>query len=211
MSEEKANVFGGLTHHLGWRRIGRIRLRSLRGGEIQVTSHLRDQLSQVEIAVDEGRLDQGIFVDDQLVGSTGFYCADLESAPSRTVVPSSHLPELRAHRGGRWAVKTGTLIDHRLAATESEGLWRRLIRHVGPVACATYAARYDLEGYLSVVPLRGLPGYRPSLDAQSYVQQVQAGSIDEPWLGAHLKFGAHVVAVADTKESPVALICWTMA
>ncbi|MFU8802742.1 MAG: hypothetical protein ACNA8W_02935 [Bradymonadaceae bacterium] len=68
--------------------------------------------------------------------------------------------------------------------------------------------RLGLRQVVCIVPARGYPSWMPHYSLFGYVQQVEAGAIQAPLLGAHLRLGAKIVAVLDSPE-PSVVFSWT--
>ncbi len=109
---------------------------------------------------------------------------------------------------GDWALKTGLYFDPRLRRRYDRHSLDRLLRLAGPVLGALVAQRLGLKGYLAAIALQRRSAFAPALDSPAFVQQVEAGCIEEPLLKAHFCYGARPVAIVDDRQESMVIVQW---
>lgn len=157
------------------------------------------------------RIGRIVVVDEQIAGATATTRARLPAWAAPPVDHSSAsrvLAELDVDPDGDWLIKTGLFLDGRLDPTDSSDRSGRILHRAGPGVAALRVRRLDLSGYLVAVPLVGQPSMAPALGPLAYLQQLRAGSVDEPVAAIHLRAGARPVAVLAETSPPVALLRW---
>ncbi len=181
-----------------WPRRGAFRLRCPIGVEqtlIEEYLRARWQLIEEELAGDDLR--RIVEADGELAGALAMARGSVEKSP----------PYLRSHSEGRWVLKTGTHLDPRLQRRYEPAKYEQLMDLVGPVFGIVTSRRLNLCGYAAVVILSRHPEFSPALGPAAFVQQVEAGAIDEPLLSAHLRYGAQVVALSSASKGAMAIVC----
>lgn len=199
------------SHRFRWQRSGTVALRPAVGPEWK----LLDSGDLGRCVLEEGRLAPAhhlrvITLDSEI--AAGFALGRGRWKPARLLddeSPSARqvLAAVEPDCGGDWALKTGLWLAAR-HRRRLHGARRHLLRLAGPVGAANFAARHGLCGYVSAVILHRWSDFAPAVSPRAYVQQSEAGSIDDPLLVAHLRYGARPVAIVDTIVPPVAVLRW---
>lgn len=153
-----------------------------------------------------------IVANEEIVGSTGvarMRCRESFEMSRRESLSTVQFGErLVGDANGMWAFAADLRLDPRLPRLLGDRGYERLIRRAGPVFASLYVERLSLQGYFAAVSLSGRPRFAPALSAWAYIQQVDAGAIDEPLLVSHLRYGARPVAVVEDDLSCAAIVRW---
>ncbi len=149
--------------------------------------------------------------DSELVGATSLrrvqLLADLGRISGSTTADA--LSDIvQPSPTGQWCVSSGLFADRRLPNRIGERRWRRQARRIGPVFAALYCRRFGLTGYLAAVTMSHFGDFAPAVGPAAYAQQVRAGAIEDPVLGAHLGAGARTIAVIESSSPPLAVVRW---
>lgn len=198
---------------LSWRRRPEVRLRADSPSLREATSPHRNRAWQIEelrLAPPTAR--RLIEIDGEIGGVVSTARAGPNRFPGSVAVEKLGAQEvlgaITPRADGDWLVKSGLWIDARLAGRYDLRSRRHLAHRAGPLWAALMAARFGLRGYLAAVALRRACDFAPALSTSAFVQQVEAGAIDEPLLRAHLLYGARVVAIFEDLSFPAAIVRW---
>ena len=180
-----------------------------RADERLADAMIRDRWTCYECQLVEPTVRDQAIVDDELVGTTMHAVGRLQTQNPEPGATSRQLAatDLVADDGGTRIISAGLWLDPRLEPRLPRRSFEKLVARTGPVSAAIAARQKGLDGYLVAVAARHLPEYRPALDLPGYLQQVDAGSIADPALTAHLRYGAHPIGVIDN-ERPIVVLRW---
>lgn len=198
---------GGVPPH-------RIALRAPTAAEERlVDRRLRGRWTVVEARLASRQTTRLVVVDDEIIGATSMVRGHYDGPEAKgleSMTAAEFLSRVERRPGqGRWAIGAGLCLDPRLGRRYGSESLRHFLFRAGPLHHALFATRHGLDGYLSAVVLSGIEDFSLALTPSAYVQQVQAGAIDEPMLSAHLHYGARPVAVVDTDPFPLVGLRWS--
>lgn len=195
---------GTANFRLHRRRIGRVELRPPLGAEAHIVgSPLLHSWALIQTQLKTPAYKAAILIDEELVG----YCTMAQGTAEELAQFSSLTTKLKPG-GHEWALAGALAIDRRLFQSAFSDVMSKTLSICGPELAALYARRVRSRGYLASLCLTGYGAYAGQMCPNAYIQQVWAGSIDEPGLEAHLRFGAHIIGVDESTPTPQALLAW---